>query len=107
MSFPSERPGATFAAVAIKRAVYEDVGGLCEDFPRAFNDVDFGNKLRHRGYRIVFTPKAVIHHFESLSRDPQVEDFEVRNLHRRWGSVITRPDEYLPSFWRQYYNLDR
>lgn len=107
MSFPSERSGATFAAVAIKRAVYEEMGGLCEEFPRAFNDVDFGNKLRRHGYRIVFTPKAVIHHFESLTRDPRVEEFEVRNLYRRWGSLISWPDEYLPSFWRQYYNLDR
>ena len=107
MSFASERSGATFAAVAIRRDIYETVGGLCEDFPRAFNDVDFGNKLRQNGFRIVFTPKAVLHHFESLTRDPRVEEFEVRNLYRRWGSLIAAPDEYLPSFWRQCYVLDR
>jgi GT2 family glycosyltransferase len=107
MSFPSERSGATFAAVAIRRDVFETVGGLCEEFPRAFNDVDFGNKLRRNGFRIIFTPKAVLHHFESLTRDPRVEEFEVRNLYRRWGSLITTRDEYLPSFWRQCYALDR
>ena len=107
MSFPSERSGATFAAVAIRRDIYETVGGLCEDFPRAFNDVDFGNKLRRNGFRIVFTPKSVLHHFESLTRDPRVEEFEVRNLYRRWGSLISKPDEYTPSFWRQCYSLDR
>lgn len=107
MSFPSERSGATFAAVAIRRDVFETVGGLCEEFPRAFNDVDFGNKLRRNGFRIVFTPKAVVHHFESLTRDPRVEEFEVRSLYRRWGSLITERDEYLPSFWRQCYALDR
>lgn len=107
MSFPSERSGATFAAVAIRRDVFETLGGLCEEFPRSFNDVDFGNKLRSNGFRIVFTPKAVLHHFESLTRDPQVEEFEVRNLYRRWGSLITMPDEYVPSFWRQHYGLDK
>ena len=105
LSFESERSGATFAAVAIKRDVFETVGGLFEGFPRAFNDVDFGNKIRMHGYRIVFTPKAVLHHFESLTRDPSVEDFEVRRLYQRWGSVISRPDEYLPQFWRQRYGL--
>jgi GT2 family glycosyltransferase len=103
LSFPSERSGATFAAVAVRREVYEAVGGLCEDFPRAFNDVDFGNKLRLEGYRIVLTPKAVLHHFESLTRDPRVEESEVRNVYRRWGSILSRRDEYLDSFWKQYY----
>lgn len=107
MSFPSERSGATFAAVAIRRDVFESVGGLCEDFPRAFNDVDFGNKVRRAGFRIVFTPRAVLHHFESLTRDPRVEEFEVRNLYQRWGSWVSSDDEYLPSFWRQHYSLDK
>lgn len=107
MSFPSERSGATFAAVAIRRKVFETVGGLSEGFPRAFNDVDFGNKLRRNEYRIIFTPKAILHHFESLTRDPRVEEFEVRYLYQRWGSLINSRDEYLPSFWRQHYGLDR
>ena len=107
LSFESERSGATFAAIAIRRDVFETVGGMFEGFPRAFNDVDFGNKLRLLGYRIVFTPKAVLHHFESLTRDPAVEEFEVQRLYQRWGSVVSRPDEYLPQFWRQHHGLSR
>lgn len=107
LSFPAERSGATFAAVAVRRDVFESVGGLCEDLPRAFNDVDFGNKIRRSGFRIIFTPRAVLHHFESLTRDSRVEEFEVNNLYRRWGSLVTDYDEYLPLFWRQQYAIDR
>jgi len=106
LSFPAERSGATFAAVAIRREVYEQVGGLSEEFPRAFNDVDFCNKLAQLGFRTIVTPKAVLYHFESLTRDPKVDESEVRKLYERWRHVITAPDEYLPHFWRQCYGIE-
>ena len=106
LSFPAERSGATFAAVAIRREVYEQVGGLSEEFPRAFNDVDFCNKLAQLGFRTIVTPKAVLYHFESLTRDPKVDESEVRKLYERWRHVINAPDEYLPHFWRQCYGLE-
>ena len=101
LSFAAERSGVTFAAVAIRREVFEQAGGLSEVFPRAFNDVDFCFKLRMLGYRMIVTPKAVLYHFESLTRDPKVDASEVENLYTRWGFVLTEPDEYLPYFWRQ------
>ena len=106
LSFASERSGATFAAVAIRREVYEQAGGLSEEFPRAFNDVDFCNKLSQLGYRTIVTPKAVVYHFESLTRDPKVDESEVRKLYERWGHVITEPDHYLPHFWRQCHGIE-
>ena len=101
LSFAAERSGVTFAAVAIRREVFEQAGGLSEVFPRAFNDVDFCFKVRMLGYRTIVTPKAVLYHFESLTRDPKVDASEVENLYSRWGFVLTEPDEYLPYFWRQ------
>lgn len=105
LTFPSERSGATFAAVACRRSIYELVGGLHEGFPRAFNDVDFGNKLRLFGYRIIVDPTVRLYHFESLTRDPKVEESEVKLLYKRWGSTISSRDEYLPDFWRQAYGI--
>ena len=106
LSFPSERSGVTFAAVAIRREVFEQVGGLSEVFPRAFNDVDFCFKIRMLGYRMVVTPKAVVYHFESLTRDPKVDESEVRKLYERWGYLISEPDDYLPLFWRQCHGVE-
>jgi len=95
LTFPAERSGITFACAAIKRSVYEEVGGLSERFPRSFNDVDFCNKVRKFGYRIIWTPQSVLYHFESLTRDPKVHFSEVEQLYGRWGHLLSMPDEYL------------
>jgi glycosyltransferase involved in cell wall biosynthesis len=98
LTIPAERSGLTMACVAIPRRVFEQIGGLCTEFPGAFNDVDFGNKLTMHGYRMIWTPHVEIFHFESLSRDPKVSKLEVRLLEDRWGSVVLADDEYLPDF---------
>jgi GT2 family glycosyltransferase len=98
LTIPAERSGLTMACVAIPRRVFEQVGGLCTEFPGAFNDVDFGNKLAIYGYRMIWTPHVELFHFESLSRNPKVGKAEVRLLEERWGSVVLAEDEYLPDF---------
>ena len=81
---PARRTGVTAACAALRRAVYDEVGGLSHTFPRSFNDVDLAFKLTSRGYRIIWTPFAELSHFESLTRDPTVAEIEVRNLYERW-----------------------
>jgi GT2 family glycosyltransferase len=59
----------TAACLAVRKRVYEDVGGLdAVNLKVAFNDVDFCLKLLKAGYRNVFTPYALLYHHESLSR---------------------------------------
>jgi hypothetical protein len=84
------------ACTAIRKKLFYQMGGLCTLFPRAFNDVDFGNKVRSLGYRIVWTPQAQLAHFESLSRDPKTESFETKLVLERWGDECTSHDPYLP-----------
>jgi GT2 family glycosyltransferase len=86
------------ACVAIPRSVYEQVGGLSTEFPGAYNDVDFGNKLMMHGYRMIWTPHTEIFHFESLSRDPRVSDEELGLIEARWSSILKADDPYLPDF---------
>lgn len=105
LSFPSERSGVTFAAVAVRRNQFLEYGGLSERFPRSFNDVDFCNKLRDNGYRIICNGQRALYHFESLTRDPKVKQEEVENLYRYWGSKLSSPDPYLPRFWDQFLGL--
>jgi GT2 family glycosyltransferase len=98
-----ERTGVTAACAAIRRAVFLEVGGLSERFPNCYNDVDFGFKLLDAGYRIVWTPHAQLHHFESLSRDPRESPAEADELQRRWGRRLG-DDPYakqLDLWWAQ------
>ena len=83
-----ERTGVTGACAALRREVYEEVGGLSPTFPRSFNDVDLAYKLISAGYRVVWTPFAELYHFESLSRDPRVSEDEVRALYDRWETFM-------------------
>ena len=94
-SVPGERSGLTMACTAMKKSAFNQVGGLCTLFPRAFNDVDFGNKVRVLGYRIIWTPKTQVAHYESLSRDPKTERFETKLVLERWGTECTSHDPYL------------
>lgn len=100
LTFPSERSSVTFACAVIRRELFEELGGLDEEFPRAFNDVDFCFRATFAGKRILCTSRQTLRHFESLSRDPNVETSEVELLYRLWGNDI-QTDVYLPKFWDQ------
>jgi glycosyltransferase involved in cell wall biosynthesis len=81
--------GVTAACMAIRTDVWDDVGGMCDEFFASFNDVDLALKLRESGYRTVWTPQAVLHHFESVTRNPTVSQSEVDLLHHRWGPWLS------------------
>lgn len=106
LTISSERSGLTFACAATTRSVFYSVGGLCEQLPRAFNDVDFGNKVRRAGMRLVWTPEVEVRHFESESRDPRTNEEEIRSIYRRWKSDLDGIDPFLPGFLFQITGRD-
>ena len=55
---------------------------------KSFNDVDLALKLHESGYRTVWTPQALLFHFESVTRDPTVSQREVNLLFRRWEASL-------------------
>ncbi|MCD8323345.1 MAG: glycosyltransferase family 2 protein [Clostridiales bacterium] len=58
----------TAACMMTKRSVYEQVGGLSEEFRVAFNDIDYCMKVRELGKLVVYNPYATFYHYESKSR---------------------------------------
>jgi GT2 family glycosyltransferase len=56
-----EQPAGAF--LMVRRQVWEDLGGLDEQFyPIWFEDVDFCKRLRDHGYRVRYEPRAVAAH---------------------------------------------
>ncbi len=56
-----EQPAGAFFMV--RRAVWQELGGLDEDFfPLWFEDVDFCRRIRDRGYHLFYIPEAVAKH---------------------------------------------
>ena len=90
----------TAACIALRRAVYDEVGGLDEAFAVAFGDVDFCLRVAERGYRIVCTPFAELYHHESVSRGyedtpakQQRFTGELQLLRDRWEASL-QADQY-------------
>lgn len=55
------------AALAIKRSVINEIGLFDPMFYAYFEDVDLCYRAKEAGYRVIVAPKAVVHHFGSVS----------------------------------------
>ncbi|MBT6278377.1 MAG: glycosyltransferase, partial [Chromatiales bacterium] len=105
LSYAQNASAVTGACLMVRKAVYQQVGGLDSDnLAVAFNDVDFCLRVREAGYRNVWTPRAELYHHESPSRghedtpDKQARfQCEVEYMLKRWDrSQLVDP----------YYNLN-
>ncbi|MBE5949657.1 MAG: glycosyltransferase [Lachnospiraceae bacterium] len=96
----------TGACLLVKKNLYDELGGLDEQFTVAFNDVDFCLRIREKGYLIVFTPYAELYHYESKSRGfedtkEKKERFEgeVKIFRERYKELLRKGDPYYnPNF---------
>ncbi|MBQ0041947.1 MAG: glycosyltransferase family 2 protein [Lachnospiraceae bacterium] len=74
LCYAQDVTAVTGACLLVKKAVFDEVGGLNENLAIALNDVDFCLKLRAKGYLNVFTPFAELFHYESISRGSDVDE---------------------------------
>lgn len=96
---------STGACLAVRREVYEAVGGLDESLAVAFNDIDLCLRIQQAGFRNLWTPEAVLVHHESISRgrpDTPAKrsqfEREKRFLRTRWGAALASDPYYNPNF---------
>lgn len=111
LCYAQDVSAVTGACLMVKKSLYDELGGLDEDFRVALNDVDFCLRLREKGYLNVFTPFAELYHFESASRGIDVVDEakakryeEESALFRdRWKELLEKGDPY----YNPNFSLDR
>jgi O-antigen biosynthesis protein len=91
----------TAACMVARRDVFLDIGGFDEALGIAFNDVDLCVRIRDAGWRIVWTPDAVLYHKESASigrhnvgerEDEWAVDYDL--VRRRWGRELLSDPHY-------------
>lgn len=95
----------TGACLLVRKAVYEQVGGLNEEhLAVAFNDVDFCLKVREVGYRNLWTPYAELYHHESVSRGADDNsrkraraNGEAAYMRQTWGKQLDHDPAYNPN----------
>jgi hypothetical protein len=90
--------------MAIRREVFEAVGGFDERLAIAFNDVDLCMRIKQAGGRIVWTPSAELYHRESVSlgshNSPQRADrfkMETDFMLQHWGDGLLMDPAYNPN----------
>lgn len=110
LCYAQDVSAVTGACLMVKKALFEEVGGLEEGFAISMNDVDFCLKLREKKLLNVFTPFAELYHYESVSRglDDNGEKAERYNresaaFREKWKSVLEAGDPY----YNVNFSLDR
>lgn len=110
LCYAQNMSAVTGACLMVKKACYEKVGGLDENFAVSLNDIDFCLKLREEGLLNVWTPFAELYHYESVSRglDDHGERAERYNREAgqfkdKWRTVLEKGDPY----YNPNFSLDR
>lgn len=106
LCYAQNMTAVTGACLMVKKALYEEAGGLDESFAVSLNDVDFCLKLRSMGYLNVFTPFAELYHFESISRglddkgaSAERYNDESARFRKKWEKELAVGDPYFnPNF---------
>jgi GT2 family glycosyltransferase len=100
----------TGACLMTRRDVFVQAGGFDERFVLAYNDVDYGMRVRACGYRVLWTPEARLYHLESKTRgyedDPAKRkrfEREFDLFKRTWARELEQGDP----FYNRNFRLDR
>lgn len=100
----------TGACLMVSKKIFDEIGGLDEEFRVSLNDVDFCLKCREKGYLNVFTPFAELFHYESISRGSDMSGEAADRYNReseafrtRWAECLAKGDPY----YNVNFSLDR
>jgi O-antigen biosynthesis protein len=93
-----EVSAVTGACLATRRALWDELGGLPEEFAVAFNDLDYCLRVRRNGRRVIWTAHATLYHFESQTRHPDAAQPEIDLLYARWGDELRHDPYGNPNF---------
>jgi GT2 family glycosyltransferase len=87
----------TGACLAIRKELFERLGGFDTVFPNNYNDVDLCFRVRSQGFRVICVPARGLIHAECQSRLGIVKFEERFNFYQRWAELLRKPDPYYSS----------
>lgn len=99
----------TGACMALRRSIFDEVGGFDENLPVNFNDVDLCLRVHKLGYRNLWTPYACLYHHESstLGNCSSIKN-EIQGqrdneyMKKKWGALLLRDPFYNPNLSLDY-----
>ncbi|MBL8072384.1 MAG: glycosyltransferase [Nitrospira sp.] len=78
----------------VPKKVFQEVGGFDERLAVEYNDVDLCLRIREQGYRIVYTPEAVLYHYENATRCGTRNPEDETLFCRKWDALLKEGDPY-------------
>lgn len=84
----------TGACMAVRRNVYEAVGGFDEEYQLVFSDVQFCLQVLKAGYRNIYTPYARLIHHEGQSRSRYIPDADIQRAYAHFKDIVGTGDPY-------------
>ncbi|MCO8019683.1 glycosyltransferase [Brevundimonas diminuta] len=92
---PRQASAVTGALMAVKRSIFEAVGGFDERLAVAYNDIDLCLRVREAGFRVLYEPQLEAIHHESKTRGYNVDDArvawddgELTDMYDKWGEAM-------------------
>lgn len=98
-----ELSAVTGACLLVRRDAFAAVGGLDEDLPTGFNDVDFCLRVGAAGWSVVMAAPVELLHHETLSFGHHYagatarEAADIRFMRDRWGAATTADPFHNPN----------
>jgi O-antigen biosynthesis protein len=97
-----EVSAVTAACVMTKPGVFSEVGGFDERMRIGYNDVDFCLRLRERGYSIIYTGDAEMHHITGASRGRALPLKDEWYFLERWRLADFKDPYFSPNLTRSW-----
>lgn len=73
---PQEVDYACGASIGIRRAIIKEAGYFDEGYcPLYYEDVDFAQRVRRKGYKVMYIPGSIVSHYENCSVGKYSADF--------------------------------
>lgn len=115
-SAPRQVMSVTGAALCIRRNDFEALNGFDRNrFALNIQDVDLCLRAHFSGLAVIFNPRSIFLHMESVSVRPTLDDLwairrralEHDAFAERWGDVLERDEFHNPNFGRSVESLTR
>ena len=103
---PRQVSALTGAVFLVRRTLFEQLGGFDEQLGTFLQDVDFCMRASGTGADLVYEPRAMLFHCESVSTLPLLQDSAIarrrtaehERFTRRWGDAIQRDPFHNPAY---------
>ena len=101
LPFTRNVSAVTGACLAMRKGVFEELGGFDESFPVNYNDVDLCLRARQAGYEVIVEPAALLRHRECQTRQAGVRLEERYLFEQRWAAWLERGDPFYSPHLRR------